>query len=820
LNIFRFTLAFLLTICLVIALNIRISGNPAFGSLLNPFSGFYNLAENPDKLHLPLEIVSEQLKAPVEVFFDERRIPHIFAENDDDLYFAQGYVVASLRLWQMEFQVLAAEGRIAELLGPGEDNKFIEFDKKQRRIGLKYGAENKLATIMADPFATQLIQSFSDGVNAYMSTVKTEDLPIEYQLIGYQPEPWSIYKTALLLMNMSNVLTSTEYDIEFSNFVTTYGQSLFDSLYRDQGANLQPIFPAPREGWQASYKNEDRLEIIELPVDASSLQKLGALYDKPDVQIGSNNWALSGEKTASGYPLLSNDPHLKLSFPSVWIEMHLSSPNVNTYGVVFPGAPGIIIGFNDYIGWGVTNAGRDVKDWYEVIFKDQQKDFYKYDHGWLATSKVFEEIKVKGAPSVFDTILFTHLGPVVYEDFVTQAGNKNFALQWMAHKGSQEYMTFYKLNRAKNFEDYLEALKFYECPAQNFVFACVDGDIALRQQGSFPILAKNEGLFYMDAAQHKAWDKYIPFDEIPMNHNPERNFVSSANQIVADSTYPYFVNGVFEYYRNRVINMELRKMHKATLADFKALQFNNYNLMAAENLPFMLRYLDKSSLDVEGQKLFDALDSWDYENTAVSLTATYFQLFSDAYYTLLWDEFVESEVPGGWDPFKWKDGWKAPNEFQTHRLLQDSIQHPFIDNLGTERVETSKDLMKMAFAQMQNTVTTLEVKEWGKYKNTLIEHLAMIPAFSTNLDVGGNYKIVNATGKYHGPSWRMILDFAGGKIKGYGVYPGGQSGNPGSKYYDNMVNEWANGDYHELIYTTDRSTYQTAQFIKVNFKTK
>ena len=685
---------------------------------------------------------------------------------------------------------------------------------------MKYGAENKLATINADPFASNLIQSFSDGVNAYMATVETKDLPIEYQLIDYRPEPWNIYKTALLLMNMSNVLTSTEYDIEFSNFVTSYGQSLFDSLYRDQGANLEPIFPTPSEGWKASFAKKDSFPIIELPVNANSLQDLGALYDKPDVQIGSNNWALSGEKTASGYPLLSNDPHLKLSFPSVWLEMHLSSPNVNTYGVVFPGSPGIIIGFNDFIGWGVTNAGRDVKDWYEVVFKDELKDFYKYENGWKATTKVFEEIKVKGAPSVFDTIVFTHLGPVVYEDFVTRAGNKNFALQWLAHKGSQEYMTFYKLNRAKNFEDYLDALKYYECPAQNFVFACVDGDIALRQQGSFPILAKDEGLFYMDASTHEAWDKFIPFDEIPMNYNPDRNFVSSANQIVADATYPYFVNGVFEYYRNRVINMELRKMHKASLADFKALQFNNYNLMAAESLPLMLSYLDKSSLDVEGQKLFEALNSWNYQNTSVSLTATYFQLFSEAYYTLLWDEFVEPEVPGGWDPFKWKDGWKAPNEFQTQRLLADSIQHPFIDHLNTGKVETSKDLVEMAFQQMQNTLANMEVKEWGKYKNTLIEHLAMIPAFSTNVAVGGNYKIVNATGKYHGPSWRMILDFDGGKIKGYGVYPGGQSGNPGSKYYDNMVSEWADGDYHELIYSTDRSTYDQAQFIKVNFKTK
>ncbi|MFT5306375.1 MAG: penicillin amidase, partial [Chitinophagales bacterium] len=520
----------------------------------------------------------------------------------------------------------------------------------------------------------------------------------------------------------------------------------------------------------------------------------------------------------SAYPLLANDPHLKLSFPSVWVEMHLNTPDLNTYGVVFPGAPGIIIGFNDYIGWGVTNAGRDVKDWYSIEFKDVTKDFYKWEEGWRATTKVYEEIKVKGCDSMFDTIIHTHLGPVVYEEFPTQDGPKNFALQWMAHQAGQEYMTFYLLNRAKNFEDYLDALRYYECPAQNFVFACVDGDIALRQQGKFPILEKNQGVFYMDGSEREAWEEFIPFDEIPMMHNPDREYVYSANQHVADSTYPYFTNGVFEYYRNRVINKELRAMHKVSKDDFKALQFNEYNLMAEEALPLLLSYVDRSSLDEKGKEVLDALSLWDFVNDVDSKEATYFQLFSEGYYTSLWDEFVETEVPGGWDPYKWKDGWKAPNEYQTYRLLADSIDHRFIDMEETKVVETTDVLINFAFSDMLEDVDTLDQVEWGKYKNTLIEHLAMIPAFSTNLDIGGNYKIVNASGKFHGPSWRMILDFDGGKIKGYGVYPGGQSGNPGSKFYDNMLSEWATGDYHELVNSTDPSTYQNSNYQSVTLK--
>ena len=498
--------------------------------------------------------------------------------------------------------------------------------------------------------------------------------------------------------------------------------------------------------------------------------------------------------------------------------MHLNTPDLNTYGVVFPGAPGIIIGFNDYIGWGVTNAGRDVKDWYSIEFKDVTKDFYKWEEGWRATTKVYEEIKVKGCDSMFDTIIHTHLGPVVYEEFPTQDGPKNFALQWMAHQAGQEYMTFYLLNRAENFEDYLDALRYYECPAQNFVFACVDGDIALRQQGKFPILEKDQGVFYMDGSQKEAWSEFIPFDEIPMMHNPDREYVYSANQHVADSTYPYFTNGVFEYYRNRVINKELRAMHKVSKDDFKALQFNEYNLMAEEALPLLLSYVDRSSLDEKGKEVLDALSLWDYVNDVDSKEATYFQLFSESYYTSLWDEFVETEVPGGWDPYKWKDGWKAPNEYQTYRLLADSIEHRFIDMEETKVVETTDVLINFAFSDMLEDVDTLDQVEWGKYKNTLIEHLAMIPAFSTNLDVGGNYKIVNASGKFHGPSWRMILDFDGGKIKGYGVYPGGQSGNPGSKFYDNMLSEWATGDYHELVNSTTPSTYQNSNYQSVTLK--
>jgi penicillin G amidase len=796
--------------------------NPHLVKLFNPVSGFWNNAETRN-LHLGEEIANLPLHDEVVAYFDERRIPHIFANNEHDLYFTQGYIVASLRLWQMEFQVLAAEGRISEILG--NDPKYIAFDKSQRKKGLKYGAQNKVKAMINDPLAEELITAYTNGVNAYISNLKPKDLPLEYKLMGYKPEPWSAYRTALFLMNMSDVLTNTEYDIEYSNFVFQYGSELFHNLYNQYYPENDPVLATPDGGWTAHFGLDSSAipgvsKLFPGKLDEVSTEALSALQAKPDVQIGSNNWALHGNKTLSSYPLLANDPHLRLTFPSVWLEMHLVGPQSNAYGVSFPGSPAIIIGFNEKIGWGVTNAGRDVKDWYVIEFKDENKDYYRWETGWRETQKVVEEIKVKGSETVYDTIIFTHLGPVVHEDFETNAGKLNLALQWVAHHGTEEYKTFYLLNRAENFDQYLEALSYYSCPAQNFVFASVDGDIALRQQGRFPILEKYEGLTIEDGSKRDTWSEFIPFEHIPTNHNPERGFVSSANQLAVDSTYPYYTNGVYEYYRNRVINDELTKMRRATVEDMKALQYNNYNLLAAENLPVLMSYLSTFQMNFKEQEVYESLLDWDFNNNAEDVSSTYFQKFYERFYTLLWDEFTEEEVAGGWENFKHKDGYKAPSEFETYKIITDSIEHPFLKNAKYPELQNLSDIVQMAFTQAVERISELDKDKiaWGAYKNTLVEHVAMIPAFSTNVNTGGNYKVVNATGKYHGPSWRMILDFADGKVSGLGVYPGGQSGNPGSYYYDNQLKEWAEGSYHSLFNSKSKNDFENESFHKVTFK--
>ncbi len=797
----RFTFSLLITISLITTLNISIKNLPAFGSLLNPTTGFWQNAED-EKFYLPEALVLENLKDNVEVFFDDKRIPHIFAENEYDLYYVQGYIIASLRLWQMEFQVLAAQGRISEILG--NDEKYINFDKNQRRLGLTYGARNKLNAVENDKLSNDLLGAYTEGVNAYITQLKDKGLPIEYKLMGYKPELWSNEKTMLVIMNMSKILGNTGNDIENSNFVAKYGKELFDKIYQTD-LKIEPVIPTPHNGW----KNEIADTLAEVVnegiafIKNTSTIKLAKVQEKPVYHVGSNNWAVSGSKTKSGYPLLSNDPHLAFSLPSVWIEMHLVGPQSNAYGVTFPGAPGITIGFNEKIGWGMTNSGRDVKDFYTVEYKDTTKELYHYQNQWVKSEFKYEEIKIKGAPSVFDTVIYTKFGPVAYTDFQTQNGKKDIAIQWMPHRGSKEYLMFYKLNNAQNFEQYKEATKHFESPAQNMVFACIDGDIALRNQGKFPINKKEQSLFLQTSNEGKVWDKFIPFEENPMQHNPKRGFVASANQESTDSSYPYYYTGWFEHYRNRVVNNELEKISEATVEDMKALQMNNFNLIAFEALPLMLAYIDNSDFDFDHQDIFNALKKWDCYNNKESKESIYFEVFFQKYKKLLWDEFG--------------DGLVTPNIIQTLTLLEDSVVHEFIDNKTTEKIETQKDLIVQAFNYSVESYSKGAIKTWGKFNEVTFAHIAKLDAFARKVEAGGNNHVVNATRATFGPSWRMILDFDGGKINGIGVFPGGESGNPGSKFYDNFVDDWATEKYHRLENNGNKAFYEKAIFNKVLF---
>jgi penicillin amidase len=583
----RAILSLIFLLALIFVLDRKWGDVPPVGKFLSPFTGFWQNAERKalaaeEKLMLP------GLEGDISILFDQSRIPHIFAANDHDLYFAQGYLTARDRLWQMEFQTRAAAGRISEIIGP----KAINFDRFQRRMGMVYGAKQSLDGMMADPTTGAMLQNYTAGVNAYIAQLSAKTYPLEYKLLDYRPEPWTPLKCALLLKVMAYDLAGRSDDLRMTNILKKYGPAVVQNLFPDYPFREEPIVPV---GTKLDFTP---LPAPPVPKEFTASSSPQALEREPPAELGSNNWAVAGAKTTTGYPMLANDPHLQLNLPSIWYQLQLVAPGVNVYGVSIPGAPGIIIGFNQEVSWGVTNVAADVMDWYQVKFKDAAKKEYWYDNEWKPVRQVVEEIKIRGGATRFDTVYYTHHGPVVYdrpEKVFNQQTPVSHAMRWVAHDKSNELRTFYLLNRARNYQDYQQALQYYISPAQNFVYADIHQNIALWPNGRFPLKWKNQGKFILDGT-NKAhdWQGWIPPAQNPHVKNPAAGFVSSANQFSAGPDYPYYINWEFAPVDRAIrINQRLAAMQGITPDSMRQLQNDNFNINAQTVLPTLLAQLNK-----------------------------------------------------------------------------------------------------------------------------------------------------------------------------------------------------------------------------------
>lgn len=805
---FKFILAIAITLALIVLLDRswEIGGTriPPLGKFLDPFHGFWQNNE-PSDVFTTQEITIPGLKEPVEVVFDSMLIPHIYAQNDHDVYYTQGYVTAKFRLWQMEFQTHAAAGRVSELIGPGKDNAVLNYDRGQRRQGMVLAAQRALESMENDPIARDIVQAYTDGINAYIESLRYKDLPLEYKLMDYKPEPWTNLKSALLLKSMAQTLNSFSKDVDMTNALKLFGKDVVALLYPDREPVEDPIVDKPG-AWK--FANTITLDTIPLAIPDELLRMQAP--GNQDPSIGSNNWAVHGSKTATGAPILCNDPHLTISLPSIWYAIHLNTPTVNVMGASLPGTPGVIIGFNDSIAWGVTNAQRDLVDWYSIEFDNGKKERYKLDSGWMNVERVVEKYAPRGAAIFYDTILMTTWGPILYDDSYRDGHQlKHYAYRWISHDKSEELLTFYKLNRAENHTDYMRALDHFSSPAQNFVFASVSGDIAIRIQGKFPVRRPLEGKFLLDGTTSSSgWQAYIPFDQNVMDKNPERGFVSSANQYPVDATYPYYVTSTsFEAYRNRRINQVLGERDSITITDMMNLQNDNYNLKAAESLPLFLLALDTTTLTPDERIAYDVLRKWDYINNVDSEGASYYEAWWDKLYPMIWDEMRTEEIR-----------LATPTTWNTIHLMRTNPELTFFDIQETSEKETAPDLLRKAFKESVAAIKTWQAEHnttqvrWADYKDTYIEHLARLPQFSYHVQHGGNHDIVNASSRRHGPSWRMIVSLEKNNLKAFGIYPGGQSGNPGSKYYNNMTALWSTGKYATLPFTQKASDIPSPLF--------
>jgi penicillin G amidase len=786
----RFLITLAVTVILTLVLDTKLHQVPPLGRFFDPFKGFWQNAQQ-EPIIAPERLALEGLIGNVDVHYDELLIPHIFAENEKDLYKVQGYVTAFHRLWQMELQTHAAAGRVSEIIGKAT----LEFDRLQRRKGMVHGAKNALMEMERDTHQVELMQAYVEGVNAYINSLDYKSLPFEYKLLDYKPEAWTTLKTGFLLKYMADNLSGWDADLENTNLLRILGKEGFDFLFPEWLPEKEPIIP---RGTRWNF----RPDIPAIPQNYYSDGITRKTIAKPNPDNGSNNWAISGNKAANGNPILANDPHLGLNLPSLWFVAQLQTPEMNVFGATLPGALGIIIGFNDSIAWGVTNSYLDVRDWYRIHFRNESRTEYLYNGKWLKTQRVIEEIKIREGETFYDTVLYTHHGPVVYDKhFMKNEAKDNFALRWLGHEPTNEQLGLLKLNKASNHDQYLEAISLFSNPGQNFVFAAANGDIAIKSQGKFPIKWKEQGKFLLDGSlpEHE-WQGFIPAEHLPHIKNPERGFVSSANQIPADPTYPYYVYYPrYEHYRNRRINQMLSEMQNVKPADMMKLQNDNYSLLASESLPVFLENINETALDATQREVYTMMQNWDYFYEINQKAPSVFEVWWNRFNALLWDEFENDSI-----------AYIKPEPYSTVNIIRNFPESEYIDILSTPEKENLADLVQASFVFAIDSVHNWSEEKgmdflWGDFKSTSVIHLAKLEALSIpKVLVGGHKHIINANSPRDGASWRMIVEL-GSQPQAWGVYPGGQSGNPGNPFYTNMVEAWANGEYYNMLFIKDKN---------------
>jgi penicillin G amidase len=791
---------------------------PALGSLLSPFEGYWH---NGDKLTAtPDDQTLKGLKGTVKIAYDDRDIPHVFADNIEDAYFTQGFLHANNRLWQMEFLARAAGGGLSEVLG---DRKVtatlssVDIDKLSRRRGIVKGAERTLEDWKKDPEAWKLVEAYAAGVNALIAKLSYKDYPVEYKIFGVKPETWTPLKMALIVKYMALDLALGSQDMQATNAKMVFGSD-FDFVFPEYFKEQSPIVPAgtafkkspppPPQGVSMGY-SPTNTNPLSNPAFTSAENMLLPFPDmenetQPHPGNGSNNWVVSGSKTKSKRPILCGDPHLNIRLPAIWYEIEISTPEMNVYGVSIPGMPSVIIGFNDHIAWTPTNVGHDVVDWLSIKWKDASKMEYLLDGTYRKVETRIENVTVKGVGVVSDTVKYTIWGPVIYENDTMP--NANMAFRWLDNEiTGLSPVVSYKLNKAKNYDEYADAVQNWNIPAQNLAFACKNGDIALRVQGAFPIKTKGQGRFVQDGSlSSSSWKALVPKADIPFYKNPSRGFASSANQHSTDPSYPYYYNSEnFEAYRGRIVNNLLAKSDSFTVEDMMKMQNDNSSLMAEEALPNMLKNLNEAALSAPEQLLLADLKGWNLHYEADMTAPVLFEEWYNAFYEETWDEILTR--PDAKRILK-------PTTVRTVFLLRDDPTNKFFDKIATPEKETAKEICTASFKKMAAGMVKIAAEIalkypanpkpiWSNYKDTEIPHISNIPGLGrSHIASGGQARSINSIKKSNGPSWRMIVELGEDKPRAFVVYPGGQSGNPGNKHYDQFIDKWAKGEYYEAIF--------------------
>ncbi len=760
-------------------------GAPAMGRLLDPWEGLYHTARSSEPAGALNPAIIPGLKGPVDIVRDARGVPHIFAENDLDAVAALGFVTARDRLFQMDFLPRVASGRLAEVMGPA----LVDTDRMLRKTGMEWGARRNLARIeKAGGIEWNILESYSRGVNAYLSDMDEADLPFEFRLLGYKPAPYHPLQTLLILQYMV-------YDLTFrSPSAEGALDSLLVGLFPASPPLQVPIVPEPGGTVRDANRRPIYSESGYLMADAAApLAGVSSLAEGWLPGKGSNNWAVDGLRSATGSPILAGDMHLSLSLPAIWYEVHLVTPSMNSYGVTIPGAPLPVEAYNDRLGWAFTNTGSDQIDHF-ALQVDASHTGYLYNGSFRPFEIVVDTIAIRDAPPRIDSLYFAHWGPADLDREVPMA------IRWVAHDSSRALRALWQMNRATNFQTFQDALRYWDTPMQNILYADVDGNIAIRSTGYLPIRASYDGTGLRDgSSDDHAWIGRVPFDELPFSFNPPRGYLASTNQAPADSTYPYFLGRNWESgYRSLRIDALLSGQESHALDDFKSYQSDVYVVQRDLFAPL----LDSlSGLSPRAQELRALLSRWGGEASVDRPEPLVLDIFLDNLADIVWDE-----------PLFDRAG--RPEETMLYSLLVGEPESAWFDLQDTPLREQGEDVLRLAIEASVDSLTAgygwdRARWRWGNHHHVVFRHFtrseALRPLWRGPFEYPGFASTLSPAGSRvttHSASWRMVVDFSARPPAGYGVYPGGQSGNPFSSLYDRHLETYLRFEHYPLYKPT------------------
>lgn len=811
------------------------------------------------------EITLPGLDGPVDIYRDSMGIPHIYAATLHDLFVAQGYIHAQDRFWQMDFWRHIGSGRLSEMFGKSQ----VKTDAFLRTLGWRQLAEQEYE--MVSPESRAILDAYAEGVNAYIAERQAVELSLEYAILTgllnreYVIEPWTPIHSLTWAKAMAwDLRGNMSAEIERAILLKTFSPQQVDELFPPYPADHPRIVTETSENSKWNGANQkatpvqpsSTLNTAALEQASANLALLSPVLGPASAGIGSNSWAVSGNLTTSGMPLLANDPHLGIQMPSIWYQVGLHcQPKTEACpfevtGFSFAGVPGVVIGHNDRITWGFTNVGPDVMDLYVLKVNPANPNQYEFNGAWVDFETRAETLRVAGSEPVEVKVRVSRFGPVISDTygplqdkvepeekatpFRSQAGIElpetyAIALRWTALEPSPIFEAIWGFNKAQNWDEFRAAAQHFLVPAQNLLYADVEGNIGYQMPGRIPVRKSGDGRYPVPGwTDEFDWTGYIPFEELPFVFNPPSGYIVTANNQVPPDSYPYLVTADWDYgFRAaRIVEMIENAPGKIDIAYIQKMQGDNANLNAASLVPALAALQPRFEKENEA-RAFDMLQTWDYRNDMESQAAAVFEWF---WWNLVMDIF--DELPQNYRPEGGSRWYEA-----TRNLLQQPNSAWWDDKTTPDKVETRDDILLRALtksvAQMEEDygknpaqwptwgdlhTSTFRNATLGKSGIAPIENLFNRGPFRT----AGGEGLVNATGWTVGesfqtdwlPSMRMIVDL-GNLDNSLTVHTTGQSGHAYHPHYIDMADLWRNIQYYPMLWSEQSIVNQAKERLRL-----